>query len=1066
MSKKQLFIIKKDVDYNLVNDPTFVLNDGSWNINSNVICLRSGIYRKRVNGTYPALSIAAQQTLTLNVGSYVLSWKNLVPYNGVEATGFVKIRIIDPNGAVIAQNNQPYTPYSSQFGTEKLVFDVTQNGSHRIRVSFLSANGNTTGVCTIGVGYFDLECENQTTYELDVDQDNEVELNFGQEVNEDLTSKTADYSLDFELPRTENNDTLLNSIHALSSNEKFLKNIECYFRFNDALNVKGYLNVEKVKCGTTSWSYNCTFYSSLHYVFDVLRDKLFYDNINPEDDLDFSEYSYNRIHTRNVFDCLYKRLTLSNMDSLPSETETVAGVTFNYSGRPAFGKGKGSAAALVDSAGKWEVTLNDSPAADGNGDYIGEFETTNGTFDYIYASEVIHKIFDKLGINVVSDWLDGNWVPLTDNNNPIPQCDFTNVIVPNAKDSNFLMEKEKNGYWQYYGVDGEGDINATSVSIFDVVNDVYNIQNAFWTYGDWNHYVYPNDPQAFELKDFGNLNGWNLQAGQYVTYDSVTGIYHLNDIIGENYGNSIDLEAKYNNPLKVHAKIKLAFTAQLLVRMRATNRYAYKRIYPNSDDIIGPAVRLRLVANDANFANPVNIYTGQWNFVCNSIDDSNLVEDSDGRKFAKLKNQTNYAAAIRSIMEEFTITEDVSVSIPYLNGVQYENLMWEIDLSWRYGQYTAGQPLDVKDVWGYWTFEDGTQTVDLNDNAGVKFYLEQVNKETSTFSFEVDQAWLANTLFDPTRCLPKEMTQYEWLRNVFTMYNLYMQDIDDYTVRVEPYPKFYSEYINGVQNVDYYNASEIIDRDEMELSRNESFDNSLITYVYDSDDNALVKGYDDVNKDKPFASALFSFGNEEDEQENKIGFTPVITCHLCKTYLNTWQHNISKFVVPHRFSSPNWEQKNNIWTLSVNDKFEPKETLLYTKSIQMLDFDSSGFTPFLKNPFDGSVMTVAYTDKLNYAGMYDDPFDPSTTLEFDSPNWTYPGQASSPWWNLYRIFHKQKMNLVIDNKVLKAYTHLTVKNMMEYKYNNVYLIDNIKWRLVTIEGWNGDGMCECTFIKL
>lgn len=1049
MTDKHLFIKVYDHPEEFIADGLFT-DSVIWNVPAGAVNISSGVFCKQQFQVSTAVQAAASQQVYLYEGTYSLNFRIMNSYGGLQPTGQAVVMVLDSNNTVIAQ--QMHT----MVGKKNMTFNITYNGYYTVRIDLCDNSGLFIGQCTLGVGQMTMKNLSYTDYEIDIDQKGDIEFEFGQEVDEDPSEKKSDFTLDFEIPATENNNKLLGHLFNPSSEAAFNINVPAYFRYGNISISGGYLNIDKTNSDNGFHTYTGTFYSNLAYIFDRLKDLRFYDNDNVEDDLDFSQYSYNRIHTNNVYDCLYKRLTYGAAEPIPAASETVDGFTFNYPGKPVYGKGRGSAASFIDTAGKYEVDYDGSGTTDGAGRPIEEFINTSGTVDYLYAAEVFRQIFENQGIGLISDWVDGVWVPQTQLGNPIPQCDFTNVVVPNAKDSNFMMEKEKNNWWDWYGFKATGDVNSTSFPQVDIIQDVYgqNFITSLW----YANNVWPNDPFAYKDQNFETLNGWNTEQGSHVTYSMLWGRYYMNDIIGEFYSNNTQ---NYNNPLRINAHIKLKFDTRLLLRLNNANEVPYKLLLPEGANIVGPQIRLRLVSSAPGGLDQQSIYTGQWNFVCNSVTDD-VLEDTGNYKIGRLDGIQNYALLLRNVDEFVEIEENCNVSIPYFNNQQHEYLFWVVDIGFRYGD---ADPYSY--LWGY----EGVQNHDVNTRQpiGADFY---VTPKGGEFSFDIDYDWLANTVFDPTRCLPKEMTQEEWLKNVFKMYNLYMEDLDNDTVRVEPYAKIYSETINGIQNVDYYDITDKISQEDIELTKENDLSNSEVAFKYEAEDSDLLTNYNEANKPNKieYAEWRHTFGTGEDDAETEIGFTPVISTRLCRTYLGSWRYNVNEFIVPHRYSGAEWDEdkKTKIWSLKVYDKFEQGETLLYTDRISPLDYNVSAFKPAVFNVFNGSVVYVDYGETLNYIGMYDNPYDANTTLEFGEPNWYYVNMIESPWWNMYRIFYQDKVNLMtgLNFKMMKCYAYFKPIDIYWYKINNVYYINDNKYRLAKIEGWNADDLCECTFIKL
>ena len=107
--------------------------------------------------------------------------------------------------------------------------------------------------------------------------------------------------------------------------------------------------------------------------------------------------------------------------------------------------------------------------------------------------------------------------------------------------------------------------------------------------------------------------------------------------------------------------------------------------------------------------------------------------------------------------------------------------------------------------------------------------------------------------------------------------------------------------------------------------------------------------------------------------------------------------------------------------------------------------------------------------KYLYAGMYDDPLDPTHSLEFGNSNVLYYNTTlCCPNNTLINQFYLSTLNDITDvnSKLLEAYFHLTPSDINQFDFRDVILIDNAYWRVNTIVDYNPNAIDKTTKVIL
>jgi len=150
--------------------------------------------------------------------------------------------------------------------------------------------------------------------------------------------------------------------------------------------------------------------------------------------------------------------------------------------------------------------------------------------------------------------------------------------------------------------------------------------------------------------------------------------------------------------------------------------------------------------------------------------------------------------------------------------------------------------------------------------------------------------------------------------------------------------------------------------------------------------------------------------------------------------------------------------------IDTNNALKPikvKPRILFTKLLQT----PNKFFTITDNPNQAG---TAYSEYL-YAGMYDDPTDPTYSLEFGNSNVLYYNTSlCCPNNNLINQFWLSTLNDITDvnSKLLEAYFHLTPSDINQFDFRDIILIDNSYWRVNTIVDYNPNAIDKTTKVIL
>jgi len=294
------------------------------------------------------------------------------------------------------------------------------------------------------------------------------------------------------------------------------------------------------------------------------------------------------------------------------------------------------------------------------------------------------------------------------------------------------------------------------------------------------------------------------------------------------------------------------------------------------------------------------------------------------------------------------------------------------------------------------------------------------------------------TLLNLSTMLPN-MKMRDFFINIIKMFNLMVSDnpnIDNDLI-IEPR----DDYFNSKRKVRDWTLKLDYDQDIKQTPMSE-LDTKTYKFTYSEDDDYYNNLYKQQTG-RVYGDYTVDFLNDFSTAEKKLEleFSPTPNS----------DNIVSPRIIPF------------LCDIDTNNALKPikvKPRILFTKKLTTPS--TYYITP---NPaFQG----VGYTTYM-YAGMYDDPLDPTYSLEFGNSSVLYYNTSlCCPNNNLINQFYLSTLNDITDvnSKLLEAYFHLTPSDLNRFDFRDVILLDNSYWRVNTIVDYNPNAIDKTTKVIL
>lgn len=112
--------------------------------------------------------------------------------------------------------------------------------------------------------------------------------------------------------------------------------------------------------------------------------------------------------------------------------------------------------------------------------------------------------------------------------------------------------------------------------------------------------------------------------------------------------------------------------------------------------------------------------------------------------------------------------------------------------------------------------------------------------------------------------------------------------------------------------------------------------------------------------------------------------------------------------------------------------------------------------------------TLTSLTSYGYAGHLDDPTTPNADLNFGAPKELYFDVSSYPSANVFNGFWSDYIAEITDkdSKLLTCEVYLTAPDIYSLDFARLIYIDGALWRLNTVEDYDGENPCKCTFLRV
>lgn len=417
---------------------------------------------------------------------------------------------------------------------------------------------------------------------------------------------------------------------------------------------------------------------------------------------------------------------------------------------------------------------------------------------------------------------------------------------------------------------------------------------------------------------------------------------------------------------------------------------------------------------DINFNAPIGFY--YWN---ENGEEANYVEGS---------SELNYQAWLYKNGQ--LLTTQYSTLTPPSGNLHdtITNLDLEINLTASNVYCQAGDTIYVRIVFNH---PSGVQWTDgQDDHVFVQMMFEQVRGGDRWTNFGLKLSsnnMMGINNINMNNILPKNFKQVDLLQDVCNIFNLVIADdsTQENGLLIEPRDSYFNSKTKILdweteKKLDYsetYTQYPITDID---------WNNYLFTYNEDSD--YFNEIYTEQEK-QIYGELQISLENEwsNETEELKLKFSPTVNSEefldgRCAPFFIT--RNEAEFKAK-----------------------QVKPRLLFYGGV--LPCSLLRLQDGLNAPYDDLT-------EYPYCGMWDNPFEPTETLEFGNSSAVYWNTENFTNNNLYERFHKQSFQNLVDSnsEIFEGYFYLTNKDIIDFDFRDVVFLMGQYWRVLEISNFD------------
>jgi len=339
-----------------------------------------------------------------------------------------------------------------------------------------------------------------------------------------------------------------------------------------------------------------------------------------------------------------------------------------------------------------------------------------------------------------------------------------------------------------------------------------------------------------------------------------------------------------------------------------------------------------------------------------------------------------------------------------------------------------------------------------------------VNLESSNLHFKNDYdedgiIYEGNQMY-ANHILPSNMKQVDFLKSISNMFNLVFTEdnANKNNFIIETFPTFYNN-----TNVDWSNKVDI--SEDIEIERIEDLLDKDVYLQYKSDDG-------DTNLKDYLNATHMNFSTKYLPNPYYSAESQKIETQFCPTTLNYFSN--TNWLVSQMYNKDdrdsNHTDNKEVWF----DKFEARilQRKIVTPTFQLnqvpiishLDGNNIYYP-------DGFVYYIMGTGSLNYipyAGIFDDPYNPTKSIEFGKNKYYFHRNVNVPVDDLYWDYWKYKIWLYQNprSRKLTVYMRLSQSDINQLNFRKYVILNNEPYILLKINEWSPNKYCKVELIKL
>lgn len=326
-------------------------------------------------------------------------------------------------------------------------------------------------------------------------------------------------------------------------------------------------------------------------------------------------------------------------------------------------------------------------------------------------------------------------------------------------------------------------------------------------------------------------------------------------------------------------------------------------------------------------------------------------------------------------------------------------------------------------------------------------YYFQVNTDSFTYNVVDNANYVEGMTIDMNAAVPQGIKQKDFLMSIIKMFNLYVQPDADVSNKliIEPRDEYYLP-INIAANVIDLSAKLDISK-EFVINPMGLLDAKEYVFQYQPDGDYLNDRYQNA-WNEPYGSRRFEITNDFIDN--------VKTIDVIFSATPSYGDDSSDRIIP------------RIVTIDENNVAAPTKGNI--RILQYTGMKSSNLPWYINSDTSGQVSYSTYP----YAGMLDDPYDPTVDLSWGVPAEIY---YTNLWHdinytnkNLVNNYYKRMLNEITDrnSKVIHAYFDLNSFDIKKMDFRKTYYFDREYFRLNRIMDYlpSANETTLCEFIQI